>query len=125
MPKVLPYTEEMGTLICERIADGESLRAICSDESMPSRTTVRNWLIENGVFASQYARAREEQAEAFAAQIVEIADDEATPADSRRIKVDARKWIASKLRPRVYGDRTTTELTGAVVVKLSPSDADL
>ena len=115
------FTQEMADLICERLADGESLRAICSSEDMPNRATVFRWLASNDQFSDQYARAREEQAECLADEIVAISDEaeaavkhegeevrlvmDATAIARNRLRVDARKWVASKLKPKKYGDR--------------------
>lgn len=128
------YTTELADLICERIADGESLRSICQDEHMPSRASVFRWLAEYKDFEAKYARAREEQAEVHAESIVEISDEVEVQANYKgeevvlelsaaavarnRLRVDARKWYASKLAPKKYGDKleidqrtTLTDLT--------------
>jgi hypothetical protein len=131
------YSQTVAEAITERIADGESLRSICSDEAMPAKSTVFKWLSQNKDFADQYARAREEQAETLASEIVAIADEECTTirADKHgakpdgdagevevvfdstavarnRLRVDARKWVAAKLKPKVYGEKV--EHSGAV-----------
>jgi hypothetical protein len=99
--------------ICEQIAEGRSLRRILAgDESMPASSTVFKALSEDKEFAEQYARAREAQADTLFDEVLEIADS-ANQADDRRVKIDARKWMAGKLRPKVYGDKVQTELTGA------------
>ena len=94
-------------MVCERIARGESLRTICKDKDMPTARGVLKWLNADGNDAAvqQYARAREEQAEHHAAEMMAIADDLSIPVNDRRLMVDTRKWTASKLKPRVYGDR--------------------
>lgn len=113
------FTQKMADRICARIADGESLRSICAGKDMPSRTSVFKWLAEHRSFADQYARAREAQADTLADQILEIADDstrdtietESGPrADAEwiarsRLRVDARKWLASKMAPKKYGEK--------------------
>ena len=104
------YSQEVVGAICERIALGESLRAICRDDAMPAMSTVFKWLTEQPTFSEQYARAREEQAESMADEIVSIADN-AEDAAKARLQIDARKWVASKLKPKKYGDKTTAELT--------------
>ena len=121
------YTQDIGDDICLRLSEGESLRKICSSDGMPSITSVWRWLHVNEAFRDQYARAREEQAETLADEIISIADDglndtyidengnKRTDNDviaRSRLRVDARKWIASKLKPKVYGDKVTQELTG-------------
>ena len=109
--------------ICERMIEGESLRVICSDDDMPAASTVFRWLEDDEGFREQYARAREAQADAIFDEILEIADDgrndyveklrqdggkgtafDAEHVQRSRLRVDARKWVASKLAPKKYGD---------------------
>lgn len=107
------FTEELANKICNDLAEGKSLRTICSDEKMPSRETVRLWLRDerHSEFLGQYARSREEQADHYADEIVEIADTE-EDAQRARVRIDARKWVASKLKARSYGDKVLNEHTG-------------
>jgi hypothetical protein len=53
-------------------------------------------------------RAREAQAEHYADEIIEIVDTDPDPVRAR-IRMDARKWVSSKLAPRKYGDKIETE----------------
>lgn len=114
------YCQEAVSAILERLADGESLRAICAGDDMPAKSTVFKWLSQNKDFADQYARAREIQADVLFDEILEIADngqnDTYTDDDGNvrtdhdviarsRLRVDSRKWMAGKLRPKVYGDK--------------------
>lgn len=128
MAGVTTYSEDVALIICDRLADGESLKAICEDGDMPARSTVFKWLAENKQFSDMYARAREEQADAIFDEIIAIADTpmigEKTKTDKdgnvevqtgdmiehRRLQVDARKWMAGKLRPKKYGEKL--ELSG-------------
>ena len=81
---------------------------------MPANQTVRNWLNTNQDFVLQYARAREDQAEYYADEMVEIADSaDKDTANAARVRVDTRKWIASKLRPKKYGELVKHEHGGA------------
>jgi hypothetical protein len=120
------YTQEMADLICEKLCEGESLRAICLQDDMPSRSTVFKWLNDNQDFSDQYARAKEEQAEALADDIISIADGKGddlllTSEINQRdkLRVDARKWVASKLKPKKYGDKVQNEITGDLNVQVS------
>jgi len=113
------YSEKAADAICERIAMGESLRAICRDEAMPAMSTVFKWLTQQEAFAEQYAHAREEQAETLADEIVTIADglggeDSAVLTARDRLRVDARKWAASKLKPKKYGDKVDLNHGGRI-----------
>jgi hypothetical protein len=69
------YTPELATRICADIALGYSLRTISKEESMPCVATVFNWLRIHPEFLEQYTRAKEEQADALAEDMLDIADD--------------------------------------------------
>lgn len=109
------YSDGLATEICLRLAQGESLRAICEGDGMPAEATVRGWAIDDvSGFTARYARARELQADFYADQTIEISDG-ATDKDSAaaaRVQIQARQWIASKLKPKAYGDKLTQEITG-------------
>lgn len=121
MARPSDYTQEVADAICNAIADGKSLRDICAADDMPDKATVFRWLGRHDDFRDQYARAREEQAEAFADEIVSIADEaeltakqdgeevrialDATAVARNRLRIDARKWVASKLKPKKYGEK--------------------
>jgi hypothetical protein len=136
------YSEKTADTICERIASGRSLVDVCKDADIPTTTTVFKWLGKNPDFADKYARAREAQADVLFDEILAIAD---TPAvgkktkitsdgkteetegdmiEHRRLQVEARKWMAGKLRPKKYGDKLDIEHAGQVVM-IAPAAADL
>jgi hypothetical protein len=100
------FNQEVFDTICERIADGESLRRICQDEGMPSKACVMRWLAANPAAVDQYARAREMQADHEFDEIKDIVDA-ASPEDVQvaRLRADARRWRVGKLKPKVYGDK--------------------
>lgn len=110
MAGLTKYTEAQGDAICERIANGESLRSIARDKSMPAMSTLFKWLRDHTEFSEQYARAKEESAELFADEIVSIADEGDDPIRDR-LRIDARKWVASKLKPKKYGEKITQEIS--------------
>jgi hypothetical protein len=114
MPAHSTFTQEVADEICWRIANGESLVDICGpdrDRRLPHRQTVYVWLAERDGFHRAYRRARDIQADLFIDQIVKIADatdgDSRGPRDVRRdsLRVNVRRWIASRLAPKRYGDR--------------------
>jgi hypothetical protein len=117
------YTDAIADKICARLANGESLVTICKDKDMPCRAAVQRWLQEDRHkgFIDKYARAHTEQADFYASQIIEIADEDiatvqrgedsqevvfdSTAVARNRLRVDARKWYASKLAPKKYGEK--------------------
>lgn len=129
---MLSFDQAVADEICERIASGQSLRKICGadrDDFIPGQTTVFKWLSENEAFAKQYAHARELQAEHFVDEIIEIADSpnatvgpDGQPILSDpqrdRLRIDARKWFASKVVPKKYGDKIDLNHGGEVGLKV-------
>lgn len=102
------YTKDMADKICEKIANGRSLRSICAEDGMPPMKTIYRWLEANEEFRHQYARARDKQADYFAEEIIEIADSaeaESAAVSKAKLQIDARKWAASKIAPKKYGDK--------------------
>jgi len=115
------YTKDKAAEVCARLVEGESLRSICRDPAMPDIKTIYLWMGQNEEFLHQYAKAKEDQADTLQEDILDIADTlpeqvvddkgiarvDAAYVNWMRLRVDSRKWIASKLKPKKYGDRTT------------------
>jgi len=127
MARPSEYSEEIAALILGRIAEGESVRAICRDENMPAASTVFLWLQRHSAFSEQYARATAARADAFAEEIIEISDDgrNDTYEDDEgrehvntdviqrsRLRVDTRKWLMARMAPKKYGDKVEQILSG-------------
>lgn len=107
------YTHKVANEILRRLASGETLRGICGDPGMPPASTVRGWVVDDRHgFAERYARARMLQADSLADETIEIADDLTEDAQSRRVRVDTRKWLIGKIHPAQYGDRAQVEHSG-------------
>ena len=89
---------------------------------MPGYSTVLLWRSSNREFAALYAKAREDQADVYADQILDIADQAVrreVDVHCARLAIDARKWVASKLKPRAYGDRVGVEYSGALTATVT------
>ena len=118
------YNHEVADLICTEIAcSSKSLKTICSQEGMPCVKTIMNWLRTNEEFLQQYTRAKQEQADFMVEEMIEIADDGSNDlmtiikgneqyetenkevTNRSKLRVETRKWIASKLKPKKYGDK--------------------
>jgi hypothetical protein len=108
------YSEELAERICEHVANGGFVSQL-QKKGLPSHTTISRWLNEKEEFSAMFARAREQRAETFADQIVEIADTEEDAAKAR-VRVDARKFVASKLLPRTYGDKQEVNINQTVSI---------
>lgn len=112
------FTQELADAVCEQIAQGKSMRTVCAPDEMPAIATLFRWLREHESFREQYARATEERSEAFAEETIDIADDSLSLAQesddpkranalvqAQRVRIDTRKWLMAKMKPKKYGDK--------------------
>ena len=122
--------------ICRRIADGETLKSICEDEHMPHARKVLEWAQNDSHgFTAPYRRAQEQQAHRFVDELVEIADDGRNDwmvrkgrdgqdyysvnneaVQRSRMRMEVRKWLASKRLPDLYGDNQTVDVRHTIDV---------
>lgn len=75
----------------------------------------------------RYARAKSDGLEAIANDTLAIADDDDLDPNDKRVRIDTRKWLLSKLVPKVYGDRLDVEHGGNInvtVKRFSTKDSD-
>lgn len=119
------FTQELADAICVRLAGGESLRKICAPAAMPAPSTVCLWAIKLPPFAEQYAHARDIQSDIHVDESIDIADKAARKptaekVQAARLQIDARKWQASKQKPKKYGDsmRHEGDVTLSIADKL-------
>ncbi len=119
------FTEEVAAAILDHLTEGQSLRAICRAEGMPSAATWLRWVAADPELVRAYKLARELQADAIFDDVLEIADDArndwmerhgqggegqgwALNGDHVRrsaLRVDARKWMLARMAPKKYGDK--------------------
>ncbi len=124
------YSAEMDAEVCELVATGSSLVTVCETLGIGYRT-VYQWLEANTEFAQRYARACEARADYIADEIIAIADDGSRDYKAgedgvalvnhdhiarSRLRVDARKWAASKLAPKKYGDKIQAEVFAKITL---------
>ena len=131
------YSQELADKVCHEISTTtKSLKTICKMDGMPSVETVLRWLRQdkNG-FCGQYARAKEEQSDMLVEEMIEIADDGTNDymtivkgdveynvenkevTNRSKLRVDTRKWIASKLKPKKYGEKLDVTSDGKELKK--------
>jgi hypothetical protein len=118
------YSKDLADELCRRISHSKhGINTICKDESMPCEATIYNWLNDptKKYFLECYMRAREAQADFLGEEILSIADETENDTlinpvngnesantewiNRSRLRVDARKWLMSKLAPKKYGDK--------------------
>ena len=93
--------------VCGRVSAGESVAGIFRqpEAGYPSVVTWWRWVAEDESIREAYIVALQARAAQNAEEIVEIADRGDLEPDDKRVRIDARKWIAARLLPKVYGDK--------------------
>lgn len=132
MGRPTKYSDELTYEICDLLAGGMSLKRVSDLPHMPTRATIYRWMDEHEDFLNRYARAKQDCADYMVDEILEIADDGTNDYNEKfdkdgeimgwqlnnehvnrsRLRVDARKWIASKLKPTKYGEKVQQEISG-------------
>lgn len=106
------YSEELADRILYRLSGGESLRAICEDDSMPGRNTVLRWQHEHEDFGAKCTHARAILAEAKH----EFMDDiearvllgELDP-KAANVVLSNMRWRLEKMAPKFFGARLAVD----------------
>lgn len=118
-PNVYKRLDDAGTeSLCAALADGQSLRSLAKEYGT-SATSILRWFDREPGRMREYQRAREAQADGLIDTLIELADEpmprgpdgrfDAAAVNDKRLRIDTRKWIASKFRPGMYGDRVAVD----------------
>ena len=125
--------------VCQEIEKGRALRNVLKDENMPSTSTFYQWLDNDEVKAKQYARATEVRADIIFDDILAIADENTNDTSINengievvnndviqrsRLRIDARKWVLSKLNPKKFGDKTDIT-SGGEKIQTTPQEVKI
>jgi len=116
--------EDIWPTIFEAIADGASLKsALRHLNPSPSYAWAKKTLRNDPELHAQYREAQQDRADRLAEQIIELADtpmpkglegkERSSWVQHLRVQIDARKWTAAKLYPRIYGERLDVSMTEA------------
>lgn len=111
--------------IFARIAEGRSLRNVCTDEDMPSLSCVMGWIADDTLLQEQYVRARAIREEHLFEDIVDegkkarFAKD-AVEVAGARLYTDNLKWVLGRMNAKKYGDRV--QIDADLNVKKSAAD---
>jgi hypothetical protein len=109
-----------------QIEAGKSMREVCRMDGMPDHTTVIRWMRDDASLATRYARARMAQADVLfdRMEAVEEAVSAGTmDSHAARVVLDSMRWRASKLAPKVYGDRLDVQVSDARISITGALDA--
>jgi len=122
-PLIYPIENPIWKDIAEGISAGKSLTSVLKAEGMPSYSMARHMITHSAEFRAMYDKAVEDRADKLAEEIIELSDAEMPEGlrgpeasawvQQKRLQVDARKWVASKLKPRTYGDKIDVSVTDA------------
>jgi len=136
MPKLFPFDEKIAREICKAIStSSKGLKRLCAEnKNWPSRAHIYSWFEDHLSFKDSYARAKQNQIESLVDDIIEIADDSSNDwtydeekgrevvnhehINRARLRIDTRKWLAAKLCPRLYGDKTNKDDENDAITRL-------
>ena len=135
------YTQDKADKICAMLSEGMSLRTVCKDDELPSTQTVFSWLRTYPEFLDQYTRAKQESADALTDEMLDISDDSTNDwmeshgddagyrangdnIQRSRLRIETRKWLASKLKPKKYGDKIQQEHSGSIDTGMTEDQMD-
>lgn len=140
------YSDDLASLICLRLMEGETLRQICMEAEMPSQSMVYRWLLDRPDFREKYTQAREAQADHWGDEIIEISDEGHNDWMERldragkptgtymlnpeavgrsKLRVEARQWLMARAAPRKYGDKLDLNHGGSLSITITGDDANL
>jgi len=101
--------------IVGQVSSGKALSTVLRQDNMPTWVGFHAMVAQDAKLATAYEKAVQDRADRLADEILQLSDEpmpehlEGAMASAwvqqKRMQVDARKWIASKLKPRTYGDR--------------------
>ncbi len=106
------FRPELVAAIVERIAEGETLSAICRTDGMPTPGTFRKWALARKEVWEVLQAARELKADSLFDEAMDLAreirDD---PGSAQRVRaydvsMSHLRWAAGKLNPQRYSDRS-------------------
>jgi terminase small subunit-like protein len=118
-------TPELCNEICERVAKGETLTDICRDAAMPDWSTVHRWAARCDAFRNDLARAREQQAEVWADELVDISDAELPTRQAirrARLRMQSRQWLAGKYNSRFADKPNQTQVSVGVGIVITEAE---
>jgi len=114
-PAKWPMGDPIWQQIVDKVSSGKSVSTVLRDQGMPTWTSFQSMLASDDQLRAAYDKAVQDRADRLADEILQLSDEvmpeglEGAMASAwvqqKRMQVDARKWIASKLKPRTYGDR--------------------
>jgi len=93
-------------LVCERMAEGQSLRSVCCAADMPAKSSFMLFLSENALAAEMYARAIEARMPAFL--------DTVSESRRRLIRADNDPRLIAALRRAGFRIRKATKGPGSI-----------
>lgn len=120
------FTTPVMMEIIERVANGETLTAICKSEGMPTPVTFRRWIVNNPTLQTAWNTAKELRAHAYFDRVVDIAArlehggwgrDASAMVRALTEAMNSLKWAAGRLSPQNYGERAPVMPVVPMIIK--------
>lgn len=117
------FNYDLAIRICERVAEGDTLSAVCAEEGMPDRKTFRQWCVRDEKVMQAYEAARLVKSHSLFDEVLDITRKLKTETldnakvNAFRVALDNLRWAAGKLNPREYGDKLPN--TPAIAIQIN------
>lgn len=112
------YSPELGLKICEQIAEGETLTAVCKKDGMPHRTTFNRWLTSHPDLRAAYNAARQLSAYSFEEEAIDLARElkakKALTSQQVRaceVLLNQLRWSAAKRNKPEFSEKASVKVT--------------
>lgn len=124
---VTAYSPELALKMCEQIANGWTLSALCREDGYPLRQTFHRWVVQTPELARAYAAAKELSAHAMEEEALDMArlltdgGDKVTQIMVRAFEVamNQLRWSAMRRNPKVYSDKGLVSITVPIQINTS------
>ena len=113
MAAELTYTKDIAIEICAEVSSSNKSMAKIAREMGLTVRTIWRWIANYPDFREMYDLAKEQQADYFVEEMVEIADTaskDLIDAQDRKLRVNVRQWAASKFKPKKYGENRSMQV---------------
>jgi hypothetical protein len=111
--KSMPFNQNTVDLICQKVAEGQSLTSICKEPGFPSYSQLAVWKRSHIHIIRQLEEARRERAEYYRDQALaeaQTAESTKDPINASSLRVDTYKWAAG-MDDAKYQAKTKMEAT--------------
>jgi len=120
-PRINELNKQLENEAISLATSGMSLNAICKELNI-SNENMRSYLNNNLSFKTKFNDAREDGYDALADQLLTITNEESDH-NKAKVKSDNIKWLLSKRKANVYGDKIEVNMNATIDIGATLAEA--